>query len=91
MRYVAVSGWSVAELVAHAPPPVIGSNVAAIADEPAVGKIVFGVASFRCTSPGASDAHVGAVYGPPEAAEFGHVSVSAFTPVKGKLPMPLTK
>jgi hypothetical protein len=60
---VAVSAWSAAELLAQAPPPVIGSKVAAIAFEPAVGRIVFGVPSVIRTSPGASAAQFAAVTG----------------------------
>ena len=85
-----MSAWSVAEFVAQAPGPVIGSNVAAIVFEPAVGRIVFGAASSMRTSPGASDAQLGAVNGPPEVDAFGHVVVIAVTPWNGTLPTPFT-
>ncbi len=70
-----MSAWSVAEVVAHAPGPVIGSNGAAIAVEPAVGRIVCGAGDVepdlarRELRPGP------AVNGPPTAAAFGHVCV----------------
>ena len=85
-----MSAWSVAEVVAHAPAPVIGSNGAAIADDPAVGRMVCGASPWRRTSPGASAAQLPAVYGPPDAAAFGHVCVYVVTPWKGRRPMPLT-
>src|SRR5687768_12557973 len=83
MRYVAVSAWSAAEEVAHAPGPVIGSNGAAIAVDPAVGRIVCGAAESNRISPGASCGQLGAAYGPPDAAAFGQVCVYVVTPWKG--------
>ena len=70
-----MSAWSVADDVAHAPAPVSGSNGAAIAVEPAVGRIVCGAGESNRISPGASYGHVGAAYGPPDAAAFGQVWV----------------
>ncbi len=80
--------WSVRGTVAQAPLPAIGSIAREIVGFPAAEEIVWAVSELKSTSPGCRALQLEAVYGPPDGAVAGQVSIVAVADGWGWEPEP---